>query len=146
MTVAAHKVQGYKGQLGYTPTSGGAIVVLAGLKEASIKFTSEELDATDHGTSGQKDRMAGLLDAEVTAKFDYIEGDVSQNYLMNAYFTRAKLAVTLFPEETAAASGQNSFVGNVLIASIDFDSKTNALEGLSVTLKQVAPGFSIVAQ
>jgi hypothetical protein len=89
--------------------------------------------------------MAGLSDFEGTAKLDYIEGDASQNGLLAALFGRQKLAVTLFPQQTTAGSGQNSFVGNAIITAADFDAKTE-LEGLSITLKGCAPGFTIVAQ
>jgi hypothetical protein len=145
-TVTAHKVQGYRGQIGYTPSGGGAVTLLAGLKEISAKFTVEELDSTDHGVSSDpnpaKDRMQGLADFEGTAKFDYIEGDTSQNALMAAIFNRTPLAVTIFPEQ---AAGQNSFVGNVRIFAADLDAKTE-LQGLSITMKGCRPGFTIVAQ
>lgn len=145
-TITAHKVKGYMGQLGYTPSGGGAVVLLAGLKEVTGKFSVEELDSTDHGVATDpnpaKDRMAGLADFEGTAKLDYIEGDSSQTYLLNALFNRTKLAVTLFPEQVA---GQASFVGNVIVTAADLDAKTE-LQGLSVTIKGCRPGFTIVAQ
>lgn len=144
MAITAHKIQGYKGQLGYSPVGGGAVTLLAGLKEVTGKFTREELDASDHDpvNGGTKDRIAGMQDFEGTAKFDYIEGDAGQNALWAALFAGTPLAVTLFPEQVV---GQNSFVGTVIITGADLDAKTT-LEGLSITMKGCRPGFTLVAQ
>jgi hypothetical protein len=136
------KLQGYKAQLAYTAS--GASVLVAGLKEVGGKFTVEELDSTDHGNNGWKSRMAGLNDFEGSAKLDFIAGDASQTYLLNAVINHTPLNITLLPVESAG-SGVQSFVGSAIITGWDWDGKNTDLQGVQITLKGNGP-FSVVTQ
>jgi predicted secreted protein len=135
------KLQGYKAQLGYMNVT---LQIVAGLKEVDGAFKAEELDSTDHGGSGWKNRMAGLLDFEGTAKLDYIAGDTSQEYLLNAILNRTPLAITLFPFQ-GTGSGVDSYNGSVIITDFKWDGKNNDLQGVSISLKG-AGAFTFTAQ
>jgi predicted secreted protein len=137
------KLQGYKAQITYTP-NGGAPVIIAGLKDLEGGFKVDELDATDHGQNGWKSRMMGLNDFDGSAKLDYIAGDASQEYLLQAVLNHTVLNVTLFPI-LAAGSGVDSYVGSAIITDFKWDGKNNDLQGVQVTLKGAGP-FSVVAQ
>jgi predicted secreted protein len=143
-TVTPHKIQGYKAQLQYTPSGGGSAALIAGLKELEATFKADELDATDHGTSGWKARMLGLLDFEGTAKLDYITGDTSQNALRASLLNQTTLAITILPEN-ATASGEDSYQGTVVITDFKWDGKNNDLQGVQISMKGAGP-FSVVAQ
>lgn len=143
-TVTPHKLQGYKAQLQYTPAGGGAAVTIAGLKELEGGFKADELDATDHGNNGWKSRLIGLLDFEGSAKLDYITGDTSQQALRSAILNSTPLAVTLFPE-IAVGSGEDSYVGSVIITDFKWDGKNNDLQGIQITMKGAGP-FTVNAQ
>jgi predicted secreted protein len=143
-TITPHKLQGYKAQLQYTPAGGGAAVTVAGLKDLEGGFTSEQLDATDHGNNGWKARMNGLLDFEGSAKLDYIAGDTSQQAIRSAMLSQTALTITLFPE-IAAASGEDSYQGLVIITDWKWDGKNTDLQGVTVTMKGAGP-FAVVAQ
>jgi predicted secreted protein len=136
------KLQGYKAQLAYTAS--GASVLVAGLKELDGGFTVEELDSTDHGNNGWKSRMAGLNDFDGSAKLDYIAGDASQTYLLNAVINHTALSLTLLPVDDAG-SGVQSFVGPAIITAWKWDGKNTDLQGVQITLKGNGP-FSVVAQ
>lgn len=144
MPVTPHKLQGYKAQLQYTPSGGGAAVTVAGLKDLEGGFTSEQLDATDHGNNGWKARMNGLLDFEGSAKLDHIAGDTSQQYLRTAMLTQAAVAILLLPE-IAVGSGEDSYSGSVIITDFKWDGKNTDLQGVSITMKGAGP-FTVVAQ
>lgn len=143
-TVTPHKLQGYKAQLQYTPSGGGASVTVAGLKELEGGFTAEELDATDHGNNGWKARLIGLLDFSGSAKLDYITGDTSQNYLRTALLTSTVVDIVLLPE-SSTGSGEDSYVGSVIITDFKWDGKNNDLQGVSITMKGAGP-FTVIAQ
>ena len=143
-TTTTKKLQGYKAQLTYTPSGGGAAVTVAGLKELDGEFTAEELDATDHSNGGWKSRLLGLLDFQGSAKLDYISGDTSQQFLRNALLNSTPISVTLLPE-VAAASGEDSFVGTVIITSWKWSGKNSGLQDTQVTLKGAGP-FTVTAQ
>jgi len=137
------KLQGYLAQLAYTSAS-GANVIVAGLKELDGGFTVEELDSTDHSNNGWKSRMAGLNDFDGSAKLDYIAGDNSQTYLLNAVLNHTSLNLTLLPTDVAG-SGVQSFVGPAIITAWKWDGKNTDLQGVQITLKGNGP-FSVVAQ
>ena len=137
------KLQGYKAQLAYL-SSTGTNVLVAGLKELDGGFTVEELDSTDHGNNGWKSRMAGLNDFDGSAKLDYIAGDDSQTYLLNAVISHTALSLTLLPVDDAG-SGVQSFVGPAIITAWKWDGKNTDLQGVQITLKGNGP-FSVVAQ
>jgi len=141
-TVTPHKLQGYKAQLQYTPSGGGAAVTVAGLKEVEGGFKADELDATDHGNNGWKSRLIGLLDFEGSAKLDYITGDTSQQALRSAILNSTPLAITLLPE---VSIGEDSYVGSVIITDFKWDGKNTDLQGIQITMKGAGP-FSIQAQ
>lgn len=144
MAVTPHKLQGYKAQLQYTPAGGGAAVTVAGLKELEGAFKAEELDATDHSNNGWKSRLIGLLDFEGSAKLDFIVGDVTQQALRTALLTSTPLNITLFPE-IAAASGEDSYVGSVIITDFKWDGKNTDLQSISISMKGAGP-FTVTAQ
>ena len=141
-TVTPHKLQGYKAQLGYTPSGGGAVQVVAGLKELEGNFKADELDTTDHSNNGWKSRMIGLLDFEGSAKLDYIVGDTTQKALRDAILNSTVLNVTLFPEQ---ASGEDSYVGSVVITDFKWDGKNNDAQSVSISMKGAGP-FTVTAQ
>ena len=136
------KLQGYKAQLAYN--NGVANVIVAGLKNLKGGFKIDELDSTDHGTNGWKTRMAGLNDFDGQADLDYIEGDASQQYLLNAVLNHTALQLTLFPTKVSG-SGANSFVGPAIITAWDWDGDNTKLQGASIKLSGNGP-FSVVAQ
>jgi predicted secreted protein len=138
------KLQGYKAQLGYVPPAGGALVIVAGLKEVDGGFTAEELDSTDHGSGGWKQRMYGLLDFSGTAKLDYIAGDASQEALLAAILNKTPLTITMFPTQSSG-SGVDSYIGPVVLGDFKWDGKNTDLQGVSITLKG-AGAFSVAAQ
>jgi predicted secreted protein len=141
-TVTPHKLQGYKAQLGYMPTAGGAVQIVAGLKEVEGAFKADELDTTDHGSGGWKSRMLGLLDFEGTAKLDFIMGDNTQQVLRDSLLNRTALPITLFPEQ---ASGEDSYTGSVVITDFKWDGKNNDAQGVSISMK-AAGAFAVTAQ
>ncbi len=136
------KLQGYKAQLAYNPGTGNVIV--AGLKNLKGGFKVDELDSTDHGTNGWKSRMAGLNDFEGSADLDYIEGDASQAYLLDAVLNHTALQLTLFPT-VVSGSGAKSFVGPAIIADWQWDGDNTKLQGVQVKLVGNGP-FTVVAQ
>jgi predicted secreted protein len=136
------KLQGYKAQIAYNPGTG--IVILAGLKNVKGGFKADELDSTDHGNNGWKSRMSGLLDFDGSADLDYIEGDASQQYLLNAVLNHIPLLLTLFPT-TASGSTANSFVGPAVITDWEWSGDNTKLQDVSIKLAGNGP-FSVVAQ
>jgi predicted secreted protein len=136
------KLQGYKAQLAYNPGSGN--VLIAGLKDVDGGFTVEELDATDHSNNGWKSRLAGLNDFSGSATLDFIAGDTSQQYLLNAVLNHTALTLTLYPVVSAGSTVQ-SFVGSAIITDWKWNGKTTDLQGVQITLKGNGP-FSVVAQ
>jgi predicted secreted protein len=136
------KLQGYKAQLAVGVA--GALTIIAGLKDLTGGFKSEQLDATDHGNNGWKSRLAGLLDFEGSASLDYIVGDGSQALLRNAVFTQQVLNITLLPVDSAG-SGADSFVGTAIIVDFDWDGKNTDLQSVKVKLAGAGP-FAVVAQ
>ena len=136
------KLQGYKAQLSYN--NGVSNVLLAGLKNVKGGIKVDELDSTDHGNNGWKSRMAGLNDFEGSADLDYIEGDASQAYLLNAVLNHTAIQLTLLPT-VASGSGANSFVGPAIITAWDWSGDNTKLQDVSVKLAGNGP-FSVVAQ
>ena len=136
------KLQGYKAQLAYNPGTGNVLV--AGLKNVKGGFKADELDSTDHGNNGWKSRMPGLLDFEGSAELDYIEGDVSQAYLLNAVLNHLPLQLTLFPT-MVSGSGANSFVGPAIITDWEWSGDNTKLQDVQIKLVGNGP-FSPVAQ
>jgi predicted secreted protein len=136
------KLQGYKAQLAYSV--GSAVTIVAGLKDLEGGFKVDELDSTDHGNNGWKSRMAGLNDFEGSAKLDYIAGDASQAYLLNAVLNHTALNLILLPVDSTA-SGVQSFAGPAIITDWKWDGKNTDLQGVQISLKGNGP-FSVVAQ
>lgn len=136
------KLQGYKAQLAVLIA--GVVTLIAGLKDLEGGFKSDQLDATDHGTNGWKARMPGLLDFEGSATLDYILGDASQKYLLNAVLNQSTLTITLLPTD-ASGSGADSYVGPAIITDFKWNGKNTDLQGVSLTLVGGGP-FSVVAQ
>jgi predicted secreted protein len=136
------KLKGYQAQLAYNPGTGNVIV--AGLKNLKGGFKVDELDATDHSNNGWKSMIPGLKEFQGSATLDYIEGDASQEYLLNAVFNSTPLLIILLPVD-AAGSGANSFVGPAVITAWDWDGENTKLEGVDITLKGNGP-FTVVAQ
>jgi predicted secreted protein len=139
------KLQGYKAQLGYYPAGGGAMVIVAGLKELDGAFKAEELDATDHGNLGWKSRLLGLLDFEATAKLDYIAGDAGQEYLLNnGILASQPLTISLFPQHLSG-SGIDAYTGQIVITDFKWNGKNNDLQGIDMTMKGNGP-FTVTPQ
>jgi predicted secreted protein len=138
------KLQGYKAQLTYVPASGGAAVVLAGLKDLDGGFKAEKLDATDHGNNGWKSSILGLLEFTGTAKVDFIAGDASQQYILNSMLAGAAISITIAPV-LAPGSGVVSFVGPVIVSDWKWSGKNSGLQDATVTLDGNGP-FVLVIQ
>ena len=119
-------------------------MTVAGLKDLEGAFTSEQLDATDHGNNGWKSRMNGLLDFDGSAKLDYIAGDTSQQYLRTAMLSQTAINITLLPE-IAASSGEDSYQGSVIITDWKWDGKNTDVQGVQITMKGAGP-FTVVPQ
>jgi predicted secreted protein len=138
------KLQGYKAQLTYVPSTGGAAVVLAGLKDLDGGFKAEKLDATDHGNNGWKSNILGLLEFSGSAKVDFIAGDTSQAYILNSMITGMPITITIAPI-LAPGSGVVSFVGPVIVSDWKWSGKNAGLQDAAITLDGNGP-FALVTQ
>ena len=136
-TPTPQKLQGYKGQIQYTPSGGTASLVL-GLKEWDLSIKSDKIDSTDHSTNGWKSSMNGLLEFSGTAKLDYITGDASQQAFRNAILNSTPMAITLLPE-VLAASGIDEYSGTVIITDFGTDAKNNDLQPVNISFTGVGP-------
>ncbi|MGA7887611.1 MAG: phage tail tube protein [Acidobacteriaceae bacterium] len=136
------KLQGYKAQL--STLVNGVVTLIAGLKDLEGGFKSEQLDASDHGTSGWKARIPGLLDFDGSATLDYIEGDASQQSLRTSLLSQQLLTITLLPTD-AAGSGAASYAGPVQITDWKWSGKNTELQSVQITFAGAGP-FSVVAQ
>ena len=147
MPVTPHKITGYKAQLGYGVTTAGVTTytIVAGLTDLNGKFTAEALDATDHGSNGWKETQTGLLHFSGTAKLQFIEGDTTQQFLRSQLLANAPFLITMYPEQTAAGSGEDSYQGSVVITDWSWDAKNTSLQDVSVTLEG-AGAFTVVSQ
>ncbi len=143
MAVTPHKIAGYKAQLAYVVA--GVTTVVAGLTDLSGKFTAEAMDATDHGGGGWKSSEAGLLHFSGTAKLQFIEGDTTQQFLRSQLLAQAPFEITMFPEQTAAGTGEDAYQGSVIITDWSFDAKNTSLQDVTVTLEG-AGAFTVISQ
>jgi hypothetical protein len=145
VAVTPCKLQGYLAQVGYVPVSGGAMQILAGLKDLDGEFKADELDSSDHGGSW-KGRMLGMLDFTATAKLDYIAGDSGQEGFLAALINRTPLQIYLFPKQ-GAGSGVDVYAGTVVIPSYKWSGKMKDLQDATFSLANAAnTGFTVTAQ
>jgi hypothetical protein len=145
VAVTPCKLQGYVAQLGYVPAAGGAMQILAGLKDLDGEFKADELDSSDHSGSW-KGRMLGMLDFTATAKLDYIAGDSGQEGFLQALINRTPLQIYLFPKQ-GAGSGVDQYAGTVVIPSYKWSGKMKDLQDATFSLANAAnTGFAVSAQ
>lgn len=145
VNVTPLKLQGYMAQLGYYPVAGGAMQILAGLKDLDGEFKADELDSSDHSGSW-KGRMLGMLDFTATAKLDYIAGDSGQEGFLQALINRTPLNIILFPKQ-GSGSGVDQYAGTVVIPSYKWSGKMKDLQDATFSLANAAnAGFTITAQ
>lgn len=145
VNVTPIKLQGYKAQLGYVPVAGGAMQILAGVKDLDGEFKADELDSSDHG-GAWKGRMLGMLDFTATAKLDYIAGDAGQEGFLAALLNRTPLQIYLFPLQ-GTGSGVDVYAGTVVIPSYKWSGKMKDLQDATFSLANAAnTGFNVTAQ
>jgi hypothetical protein len=145
VSVTPCKLQGYLAQLGYVPPAGGAMQILAGMKDLDGEFKADELDSSDHSGSW-KGRMLGMLDFTATAKLDYIAGDAGQEGFLQALLNRTPLQIYLFPKQ-GTGSGVDQYVGQVVIPSYKWSGKMKDLQDATFSLANAAnTGFTVSAQ
>lgn len=136
-TPAAQKLQGYKGQLQYTP-SGGAATLILGIKQIEIDIKVDKLDSTDHSTNGWKSSLPGLLEFSGTAKLDYITGDATQQALRNAILNSTNLALTFLPVVNAG-SGIDEYSGTVIITDFKTSANNSDIQPIDISFTGVGP-------
>lgn len=145
VSVTPCKLQGYKAQVGYVPVAGGAMQVLAGLKDIDGEFKADELDSSDH-SGPWHGRMLGMLDFSGTAKCDYIAGDAGQEGFLQALLNQTPLQIYLFPKQ-GTGSGVDQYVGQVVIPSYKWSGKMKDLQDATFSLANAAnTGFTVSAQ
>jgi len=137
--IGTQKLQGYKGQLQYTPSGTGTTATnILGIKEIELSIKADKLDSTDHSTAGWKSSMPGLLEFSGTAKLDYITGDTTQQALRNAILNSTIMALTFLPV-AATGSGADEYSGNVYITDFKTDAKNNDLQPIEISFTGVGP-------
>jgi hypothetical protein len=145
VSVVPIKLQGYKAHLGYVPVAGGAMQILAGVKDLDGEFKADELDSSDHG-GAWKGRMLGMLDFTATAKLDYIAGDAGQEGFLAALLNRTPLQIYLFPAQ-GTGSGVDVYAGTVVIPSYKWSGKMKDLQDATFALANSSnTGFNVTAQ
>lgn len=135
--ITPHKMQGYKAQVSIVPPGGGAAIPVLGLKQVDWEIKADKLDTTDHSNNGWKSSMYGLLEWSGTAKLDRIIGDTSQEDILNALLTSANVSMTLYPEQTAVGSGEDSYVGTAIITSFKNSAANTGIQGVDIAFEGV---------
>jgi len=145
VAVTPCKLPGYRAQLGYIPAAGGAMQILAGVKDLDGEFSADELDSSDHSGSW-KSRINGMLDFSATATVDYIAGDAGQEGFLAAVINRTPLNIYMFPAQ-GSGSGVDQYYGQVVISSFKWSGKLKDLQNATISMKNAAnAGFTVAAQ
>ncbi|WP_446744296.1 phage tail tube protein [Silvibacterium acidisoli] len=131
-TPVAQKLQGYKGQLQYTPSGGGAAALILGIKEIEIDIKSDKIDDTDHSTQGWKSSLPGLKEWSGTAKLDYITGDTSQQALRTAILTDEFMTLAFLPV-VQTGSGIDEYTGTCIITDFKTSANNNDLQPIDIS-------------
>jgi predicted secreted protein len=137
-TVSPQKLQGYKGQITYTPSGGGGAVTVLGIKDIELDIKVDKLDSTDHSTAGWKSSLPGLLEFSGSAKLDYITGDATQQALRSAILNSTNMALTFLPV-ASPGSGIDEYSGTVIITDFKTGAKNNEIQPIDISFTGVGP-------
>lgn len=95
------------------------------MKDVTISIQRDQIDVSSHSTAGWKENIAGLAQWSANASYIYVEGDVAQEVLYDAFINYAPLYFKFAPRGDATQSGQNIWVGWGIVTSWDISGPNN---------------------
>lgn len=139
MATTPHKIQGYKAQVGYTTTSGGAVTNFASLQNFDVSVKTDQIDASDHDGQGWKNKLPGLSEWTATAKKIYIEGGQSDEDILSALTGKTLVYFTFFPEVGTVGGGERTYTGQGYIVDFKHAGQNNDAEAIDLTIMGDGP-------
>lgn len=93
---------------------GAEDVIIGGQKDATLSISADTLETTTKDTGDWRTYLSGLKQWSLTCDGLYIESDVAQTALWNAFQSAQEVTVTLSKPTSFTASGQ------AVITSIEY--------------------------
>lgn len=139
MPVTPHKINGELAKLQFTP-AGGAATILAALTDWEVNIKVTSADATTNDSVGWEEKKDSMKSWTATAKTLYVEGDASQNaivdMIINSNYAAGYPQFTFYPEQiNPAGSGENSFVGHGFFTDWKITAKNKSLIACDLTIE-----------
>ena len=116
----------------------GAEAVVVGLMEWSIKWKRKTVDSTTTDYAGYAGKLASTADWSATAKFAYIDGDVSQT-AQRATINTLQTTSQRYNFFNSPSTGRDSYYGNAWLTGIDLSTGVGKIFGMDVTLEGDGP-------
>lgn len=104
--MAGSKHRGFEGHLYFT-TAGGAKQKLANISGYELNIKAAEIDANDHDSNGWGDKLDGYKDWSVTIDHLYVDGDVTQEAMLDALLGSTDVITELRPVDVTSQANWN---------------------------------------
>lgn len=128
--MANTKHRGFEGFL-YFHVGTGTSAKLANITGWELSIKADEIDATDHDSSGWGDKLDGYKNWSVQVSHMYIDGNAGQESLITALTGSADVLVELRPVD---ATGQANWTGTARITDYKETAKGAAAQVKDITL------------
>lgn len=116
----------------------GAEIPIIGLMEWQIKWKRKVVESTTTDGNGYAGNLASTASWSATAKFAYVDGDVSQAGI-RAAITTLQSTSSKYNFFNSPSTGRDSWSGNGIMTGIDFATGVGKIFGMDITIEGDGP-------
>lgn len=137
--MATSAIAGYKGVIGISATTGGAVAEVAEIRNFEVSMDHAPIDATSHDSSGDKEIIAGLGSWSGSAEFLHVQANSGHQSLFDVLAARTKVLFEFYVTGSSSDgwyNGEGFMTGFALSAPNEDAAATNvSFEGSEVLVR-----------
>jgi predicted secreted protein len=133
--MSTNAIQGYKGLL-YTSTDGVTFHKIGEVRDITLTFTPEPIDATSHDSAPYRETISGFIGWSVAAEFLYVHSDVAQDEIWTLMTTEAPVYLKFLPK---TGTGLEQFTGRATITNWEINTPNDDVTTVSAEFTGKGP-------